>query len=74
MDNPGENKKLESRLRSATWKTPVVIEYMARDTPQQILPVEVGFMGWQTKCVQPCIMQTYQWKCCIMYLVEFLLQ
>ena len=43
MDNPGENKKLESRLRSATWKTPVVIEYMARDTPQQILPVEVGF-------------------------------
>ena len=43
MDNAGKNKKLKSRLQSAAWKTTVVIEYTARDTPQQNSPVEVAF-------------------------------
>ena len=43
MDNAGKNKKLASRLQSAAWKTPVVIEYTARDTPKQSSPVEVAF-------------------------------
>ena len=41
MDNVGENKKLELRLKSVAWKNPVVIEYTARDMPQQNYPVEV---------------------------------
>ena len=43
MDNAGENKNLESGLKSAAWKNPVAIEYTARATPQQNSPVEVGF-------------------------------
>ena len=43
MNNAGKNKKLASRLESADWKDPVVIEYTTRDTPQQNSPVEVAF-------------------------------
>ena len=49
MDNAGENKKLESRLKSVAWKSPVVIEYATRDTPQQNSPVEVGFYALVNK-------------------------
>ena len=49
MDNTGENKKLASRLGSAVWKNPVVIEYTARDTPQQNSPVEVAFYAQANK-------------------------
>ena len=44
MDNDGENKKLESRLKSVAWTNPEVIEYTARDTPQQDSPVEAGYL------------------------------
>ena len=47
MDNTG--KKLELRLKSAAWKNPVAIEYTGRDTPQQNLPVEVGFYALVNK-------------------------
>ena len=30
-------------MESADWKNPVVIEYTARDTPQQNSPIEVAF-------------------------------
>ena len=43
MDDAGENKKLELRLKSVAWKNPVVIKYTARDTPQQNSLVEVAF-------------------------------
>ena len=49
MDNAGEDKKLELRLRSVAWKIPVVIEYTTRDTPQQNSPVEVGFYALVNK-------------------------
>ena len=46
MDNAGENKKLESRLKSAAWINPVAIEYTARDTLQQNSPVKLVLMPW----------------------------
>ena len=49
MDNAGENKNLESRLKSAAWKIPVGIEYTARHTPQQNMPVEVSFYALANK-------------------------
>ena len=49
MDNAGENKKLELRLKSVAWKSPVVIEYTARYTPQQNSPVGVGFYALVNK-------------------------
>ena len=49
MDNAGENKKLELRLKSAAWKNPVVIKYTARDTPQHNSPVEVAFYALADK-------------------------
>ena len=49
MDNAGENKKLELRFKSVAWKTPVVIEYTARDTPQQNSPAEVCFYAMANK-------------------------
>ena len=48
MDNAAENKKLELRLKSVAWKK-VVIEYTARDTPQQNSPDEVGFHALANK-------------------------
>ena len=42
MDNAGENKLLEKRCDSATWKLGIVFEYTARDTPQQNHLVEIG--------------------------------
>ena len=38
-----QNKKLELRLKSVAWKNQVVIEYTARDMPQQNSVVEVAF-------------------------------
>ena len=49
LDNAGETKKLELRLKSVAWKNPVVITYTARDTPQQNLLVEVGFYALVNK-------------------------
>ena len=49
MDNAGENKKLASRLQSAAWKYPVVIEYTTSDTLQQNSPVEVAFYALANK-------------------------
>ena len=43
MDNAGENKLLEQRMKSADWKLNPDIEYTARGTPQQNHLVEVGF-------------------------------
>jgi hypothetical protein len=43
QDNAGENKKLENRIHSANWKSPVKIEYTAANTPQQNALVEVKF-------------------------------
>ena len=60
MDNAGENIQLELRLKNSAWNNPVAIEYTTRDTPQQNLPVEVGFYALPNKAfVQPCIKQTY---------------
>ena len=42
-------KKLELRLKRVAWKSPVVIEYTARDTPQQNSPVGVGFYALVNK-------------------------
>ena len=42
MDNAGENKLLEKRCDSETWKLGIVFEYTARDTPQQNHLVEIG--------------------------------
>ena len=44
MDNGGENLLLESKMISDDWKIHMIIEYTARDTPQQNAPVEVGFV------------------------------
>ena len=74
MDNARENKKLELKLKHVVWRYPMVIEYTARDTPQQNSPVEVGLMPWQISHVLLCIMQTYLWKCGIDSLGRFLLQ
>ena len=52
MDNAGENKKMESRLKSAAWENPVAVEYTTRDTPQNNFPVEVGFYALVNK---PCV-------------------
>ena len=49
MDNAGENKKLTSRLESGDRKNPVVIEYTARDTPQQNSTVKVAFYALANK-------------------------
>ena len=49
LDNAGENKKLESRLKSAAWKNPVAIEYTTRDTLQFNSPVEAGFYALANK-------------------------
>ena len=49
MDNAGENIALEKRLKSESWKTPVEIEYTARDTPQQNSLVEVAFYALANK-------------------------
>jgi hypothetical protein len=43
MDNAGENKLLADRNRHSDWKLPIVVEWTARDTPQQNSPVEVAF-------------------------------
>jgi hypothetical protein len=43
MDNAGENKSLADRMKHKDWKLPIVVEWTARDTPQQNSPVEVGF-------------------------------
>jgi hypothetical protein len=43
MDMAGENKKLEEKMDSDQWKIKMKIEYTARDTFQENLPVEVGF-------------------------------
>ena len=43
MDNAGENKLLESRMKSAQWKLAITPEYTARHTPQQNHLVELGF-------------------------------
>ena len=51
MDNAGENKKLELRLKSVAWKNPVVIEPTTRDTPQQNSPVEVAFYALANKAL-----------------------
>ena len=48
-ENAGENKILESRLKSVARKYPVLIKYTARDSPQQNLPVEVGFYALANK-------------------------
>jgi hypothetical protein len=42
-DNAGENKGLEDRLKSATWKLAVDFEWTARATPQQNSLAEVAF-------------------------------
>ena len=49
MDNAGKNKKLVMRLQSRSWKNPVVVEYTARDTPQQKSPVKVGVYALANK-------------------------
>ena len=50
MDNAGDTEKLELRLKVlVVWKNPVVIEYTARDTPQQNSPVEVAFYALASK-------------------------
>ena len=49
MDHAGENKKLESSLKSVVWENPVVIEYTARDMPQQNSLVEVAFYALANK-------------------------
>ena len=43
MDNAGENQKLANEVNNNKWKLDVLIEYTARDTPQQNSLVEVGF-------------------------------
>jgi hypothetical protein len=43
MDNAGENKSLADRMKHKDWKLPIIVEWTARDTPQQNSPVEVGF-------------------------------
>ncbi|KAL7579260.1 hypothetical protein ACA910_011419 [Epithemia clementina (nom. ined.)] len=43
MDNAGENKKLEERMKSKDWKLNIEVEYTAARTPQQDWPAEVGF-------------------------------
>ena len=44
MDNAGENLLLEKQLKSNTWKLgAIVIEYTARNTPQQNNLAELGF-------------------------------
>jgi hypothetical protein len=43
MDNAGENKLLAARIRHSDWKLPIIVEWTARDTPQQNAPTEVGF-------------------------------
>jgi hypothetical protein len=42
MDNVGENKLLADRIQSKDWKLPIIVEWTARDTPQQNSPTEVG--------------------------------
>ena len=49
MDNAGENKKLELRLKSVVWKNQVVIEDTTRDTSQRNSPVEVAFYALANK-------------------------
>jgi hypothetical protein len=43
MDNGGENKLLADRMMHKDWKLPIVVEWTARDTPQQNSPAEVAF-------------------------------
>jgi len=43
MDNAGENKTLENRMKSSDWKLGVKVEYTAARTPQQNSLAEVGF-------------------------------
>jgi hypothetical protein len=43
MDNAGENKELAERLTHKDWKLPIIVEWTARDTPQQNSPAEVEF-------------------------------
>jgi hypothetical protein len=43
LDNAGENKSLQTRAHSASWKLPIEFEFTARDTPQQNHLAEVGF-------------------------------
>jgi hypothetical protein len=42
MDNAGENKLLEKRLKSKDWQLNPKVEYTARDTPQQNSRAEVA--------------------------------
>jgi hypothetical protein len=43
MDNAGENKLLQQRCQSKDWQFDIVVEYTARDTPQQNSLAEVAF-------------------------------
>jgi hypothetical protein len=43
MDNAGEGTSLADRMKHKDWKLPIMVEWTARDTPQQSSPVEVGF-------------------------------
>ena len=49
MDNAGENKKIGIEVEKCCVENPVVIEYTARDTPQQNSPVEVVFYALLSK-------------------------
>ena len=49
MDNAGENIAVEKRLKSESWKSPVEVEYTARDTPQQNSVAEVAFYALANK-------------------------
>ena len=49
MDSAGENKNMVMQLKSVSWKNPVVVEYTARDTPQQNSPAEVAFYALANK-------------------------
>ena len=59
MDNAGNNKKLELRLKSVAWKSPVVIEYTTRDTTQQNSPVEVVFYALANKACATMLTEKY---------------
>jgi hypothetical protein len=43
MDNVGESKLLAAHIRHSDWKLPIIVEWTARDTPQQNSPAKVGF-------------------------------
>jgi hypothetical protein len=43
LDNAGENKALQKRCESESWKLNIDFEYTARDTPQQNHLAELGF-------------------------------